>query len=528
MSLASVSARQVAWVLGSLLISGLLLRAYLHFFVFKLFADDAYIFLRYAQNAAAGNGLVFNVGEPVMGFTSPLFVLILAGFAYLGANLETVLIVFNGALFVALSLVILRTSRTEHRLWWLFPLLWAFYLPFIDASVNGMETMLFMALQWAALLLLQRGRSDWAIGCAALSALTRPEGVLFALALLVAMPFSEKRRFPVYGVAAGLVIGAAWAFYAQTTYGSVIPQSILAKSITMQAFDRQHVGVLGTFVSMSLGVSSDTVRLIPEYQRLALLAFCVSMGLVFLYGAWRLFKQRSTFAALPIFFVLAWAFYVVGDPVRIWSWYAIPPAAAFWWTTCYALGLIWERRRAHIGWAVGFGVFAALACMLSLRVGVPKRQIGLIRQTAKLQYVAKLVSELYPDAKSIMLGDIGIVGYKTNLRIIDLAGLVSPIGIAQGEDGKIVSFDELVKNERPDVICLRDDPTTRDVIRDGLIERQTFPVRHNGPWVDIDELSTRGHAFELGYQRVIDSEIAPYFVFVHRQREADGTRAVNP
>ncbi|HEX9595332.1 MAG TPA: hypothetical protein VF982_00500, partial [Anaerolineales bacterium] len=40
--------------------------------------DDAYITFRYARNILAGNGLVYNPGERVLGTTTPLFAFLLA------------------------------------------------------------------------------------------------------------------------------------------------------------------------------------------------------------------------------------------------------------------------------------------------------------------------------------------------------------------------------------------------------------------------------------------------------------------
>jgi len=51
--------------------------------------DDTYIFLRYAQNLCKSQGLVFNAGERVEGYTSPLWVLCLGGLGKLHLNLAT-------------------------------------------------------------------------------------------------------------------------------------------------------------------------------------------------------------------------------------------------------------------------------------------------------------------------------------------------------------------------------------------------------------------------------------------------------
>src|ERR1700726_453708 len=50
--------------------------------------DDAYIFLRYAENLARGVGAVFNEGERVEGFSSVSWTLMLAGVRLLTSRLE--------------------------------------------------------------------------------------------------------------------------------------------------------------------------------------------------------------------------------------------------------------------------------------------------------------------------------------------------------------------------------------------------------------------------------------------------------
>ena len=40
--------------------------------------DDLFIFLRYAENLSQGQGLVYNIGEKVEGFSSPLWTVMLA------------------------------------------------------------------------------------------------------------------------------------------------------------------------------------------------------------------------------------------------------------------------------------------------------------------------------------------------------------------------------------------------------------------------------------------------------------------
>ena len=54
------------------------------------FKDDAFISFRYARNLAAGNGLVFNVGERVEGITNFLWTISFVPFSRLGVDLVQV------------------------------------------------------------------------------------------------------------------------------------------------------------------------------------------------------------------------------------------------------------------------------------------------------------------------------------------------------------------------------------------------------------------------------------------------------
>jgi len=58
--------------------------------------DDAFITFRYADNLAAGHGFVYNIGEHVLGTTTPLFTLLLAAFRVIGVS------PMNGSLLIGL------------------------------------------------------------------------------------------------------------------------------------------------------------------------------------------------------------------------------------------------------------------------------------------------------------------------------------------------------------------------------------------------------------------------------------------
>src|SRR5262245_65164511 len=113
------------------------------------------MFYRYASNAAAGHGLVYNVGERVEGFSSVLWTLILTLGARLSWDLE-VLAPWLGLLLGLATLVLLA-----HLTSILFPrnVLLSVSVPaacalgtgFAYYAVSGMDTLLFAAVLLGAI-----------------------------------------------------------------------------------------------------------------------------------------------------------------------------------------------------------------------------------------------------------------------------------------------------------------------------------------------------------------------------------------
>jgi len=143
--------------------------------------DDAYIFLRYAANFANGQGLVFNPGERVEGYTSPLWVLTLALLRILHLDLVALLPTLSALAGVATILVLFlfagdHLPRGREAL----IVLAAFFLvtnpSFLVWTWSGMDTALFTCLFVLSVLLFLRQAHGPGPMVAA--------GVVFALAAL--------------------------------------------------------------------------------------------------------------------------------------------------------------------------------------------------------------------------------------------------------------------------------------------------------------------------------------------------------
>ncbi|MDP2038838.1 MAG: hypothetical protein Q8L04_15760, partial [Ignavibacteria bacterium] len=174
--------------------------------------DDAFTSLRYVQNFVDGNGLVFNIGERVEGYTNFLWVLLLSAISFLARALNLNLDLpftaqFLSTLFGVLLLVstyllakkILSKNFTNEIISTLLALsataMVLFTTPFIYWSVSGMETPLFVSLTLLSVYFFLDWEKDKArlafVVTAILNSFLRPEGIFF-FGLLIGFKFIQN------------------------------------------------------------------------------------------------------------------------------------------------------------------------------------------------------------------------------------------------------------------------------------------------------------------------------------------------
>ncbi len=160
--------------------------------------DDAAIYSTYARSVAAGHGLAFGppaAGAPaVEGFSSPLWMVLLAVLEGLGLHglvaakgLGAVL----GAASVA-AVACVRAPPAARPTRALATLLFALQPSLAWWSTSGLETPLVLLVVTLALAAASRGDTRGAVSFGALAAIARPEGPLFALAVLAALAARDR------------------------------------------------------------------------------------------------------------------------------------------------------------------------------------------------------------------------------------------------------------------------------------------------------------------------------------------------
>ena len=233
--------------------------------------DDAMISMRYAQNLAAGHGLVWNPGEapPVEGYTNLLWTLWMAAIHLLPLPLSktSLGVMASGALILlAQAWVVAATARTltgVRRSWaGLFAVfLTAFSFPLIYWTLRGMEVGFLALLASAGTLLAFRlqeeRRPAFLLGlalCLAALVLTRDDaitiaGILVAYAVLTATGWRSRAGTAAILGASIVVPKAIHLAFRWSFYGDVLPNTYYLKLGGSTLADRIGRGAL-TFGSV--------------------------------------------------------------------------------------------------------------------------------------------------------------------------------------------------------------------------------------------------------------------------------------
>lgn len=470
--------------------------------------DDAFIAYRYADHLAHGLGLTYNAGDRVEGFTSLLWVVLVAGGIRLGfaapAASQFFGIVFGAGALVA-TFLYARTALEPKQRWFaaFAPWLLVSSTAFSYWATSGLETPLFVAAVTAALVLDARGRSADATLAAGVATLTRPDGVLVALVVLASVVKERGwRRFGSWRLPLffGAFLAALTAFRI-AYFGSALPNTFYAKvgdvpaaftvhyvaSFAIQLFaplalpfavgvarePKMRNGAIWTVLVFAyvLVVGAD----FAEYSRFFLPAFPAIIALA-LRGVAECVDcdspwSRIAVASVPVAFVwytwgplpgacgliVAVALAVaVGGPLKLVSWVATATIGAF----VAAAGAVarWPEQPALPNWVGG-----KWAPRLVLRRSA--ELVRLRKENEALTALARLVNDRMqrrkPAVRSVASMAIGVLGYESSLSVVDIYGLTDSV-IARSRaksvaPGFTVSFPGHLRSNPERIFALKPD-----------------------------------------------------------------------
>jgi hypothetical protein len=400
--------------------------------------DDAYITFRYARNLLAGEGLVYNPGEAVLGTTSPLYAVTMAGIGLATGGSQAPFPVLAWLLNTIADgltcwMIIRFAERLGHRNAGLAAaFVWAVAPWSVTFAIGGMETSILIALLTATLYMFVSSRPITAALLASLCLLTRPDSLLLVGLLVLerlrqALPecrINRKQvRLSMREIAAFAAPLLLWTLVATLAYGNPLPHSITAK-----------------VAAYLLPPEAGLVRLLQHYatpfvahQTFGL--WWIAVGLVLypalhIIGSFGILRQRVS--TWPVF-AYPWIYFMVfaiANPL-LFRWYLVPPLPM------YILGIIMGvaqlarlLKARHL-----ITAFAAMCVALSLNSWSLRPDHGPSRPAPEMAYiqleliyeqVAASLQDVIQPGQVVAAGDIGALGYMTNARILDTVGLISP------------------------------------------------------------------------------------------------------
>jgi hypothetical protein len=229
---------RLGWLFAAILIAGVGLRIWLSVRT-NFMIGDAFIGFRFAEQFAAGHGLVFNVGEWVGGNTSSLQTLLLGLGACSGISVPLVSRILGIACDVGSLFILWHIFRGEggirSPLLQLAVLAVMFFSPFLFFySVSGIETPLYMLL---ILFVLDRTlrKLDW-LWCLGVGLIffCRPDGVV-AVGVALLFRTLATRKIPWGALTWTILIGLAYLGFNYFAYHSFIPPTVKIKAVVFHS-----------------------------------------------------------------------------------------------------------------------------------------------------------------------------------------------------------------------------------------------------------------------------------------------------
>lgn len=443
--------------------------------------DDTFIHLQYARHLAEGKGFVFNPGERVYGSTSPLWVALIADGIALGLDgLRTARVL--GALAtlgsVVLFMQLMRRNLRLPVLRGLATITWAAHPWMIRWSVSGMETPLAVALVLAGFVAFTEGK-QWGArpvrtgALWALAALTRPEAVFLLLLWFVFLVIDTDSREGVRRLIAGLLppafIYGGWLLFARLYFGTFWPNTLSAKVAG---------GVGWEYV---LDTLARQVKIVGASDAVLAGALVAALG----FGGARLWPNRpQAQRLLPWVWVFAVPVLYVMRGVPVLSRYLLPLMPVLAWLAWRSVERWWAGEEPAPELRRGAAVLGVALAALALVQGLLLYSSAVLPQVRS--FSAGLRQSLVPWGRwfgsharpgdTIAAPDIGALGYFSQRRVLDLAGLVSPpiVPLLEHETPEdLVANFSFARIERPEFLVERAprayDLVTRSRFGDALV-----------------------------------------------------------
>jgi len=401
--------------------------------------DDAYISFRYARNWLEGHGLVYNPGERVEGYTNFLWTALIAGAMALGFAPEHAAIVLSLVSFVLLVLAQIRVVRLLDRgaaskgdtapnalleTLSLSVLLTCSNYGIASFVTGGLETLFALTLVFLSAEQAERQRYLGAGVLSVAATMARPDHGLFAAFLGLALlsmrtPWRGLLRFSV----PWLCLYAPYFALRWLYYGLPLPNTFYAKSgggaYYSQGFDYLALTALGAglFGLAPLALSGAWAKRNSLFVRFACLSIA-GFGLYLARVGGDFMYLRMTLVLLPLLFVLA----DVGHRFAVKRYWPLAVVGAALTAVAFMPVRMMKGREMFHHVAIEAHHYP-LGSLFPPRVSEGYVDVGEALAEAFAQSPSEHERERLVRGPRIALGNIGIIGWISNLPVFDTMGL---------------------------------------------------------------------------------------------------------
>ncbi len=436
--------------------------------------EDWYITFRASKNLALGNGLVFNIGERVMTYTSPLGTLIPAFIKYLLIDFsdDTSIWVYRIVCSIVLGLCSIPLYKTVEvlkldRLFYVFSLL-LLSLSFIivDNTINGMESAFMVFFECSLIYLIIAKPAYFRIKLGILFAcfmFSRPDGFIYAGSILLG--FALFSKFPsiqlnksnfkdyVSAVGVGILLFLPWLLWTWYYYGTPIPHTIVAKS---KQYDLAYFADSISNYVVNFKGSAD-IFLAPYGENFGgwgvfgLGARVLSILSLFYWLNWKgnSIARSLSFATLCM---IAYLNIVSGQGPAPWY---LPSVAA---PTLFILLFIFVDLRLRITQSYFFVFPILLIVFLSFNFYFAMR---LMRNQQKIiewgnrKQIGLYLNQHKGPHDTVFMECLGYIGFYSNLKTYDFPGMSSPEMVATRKKLNTNNYGFLIQSLKPTWVVIR-------------------------------------------------------------------------
>lgn len=399
------------------------------------FLDDGWIFSQYARNLVEGKGFCFNEGELSNGFTSLLWLLLIAFTYQLTGEfvipMKVMGILFGAGAVILAQQIALRLTEDDERAK-LAGLITASFPFFVAGSVSGMEIGLYVFTGllgfWWHLRVRIKPSASWAFEGViwGLAILSRPENavlwlITFADKMRKGLACSTERftvlKWLAWQIGLVTVFVSPWVILNFIATGTPFPTTYLAKVVPCQQTVAEQEGFIwGRVKALSL-VGWEIALFVVSVNPILVAYLLWNQSLKYLKRSGEGFRLNFLVIAALLFFALRALNYPAAH-ILIWRAFGRYSPPGF---VLLLIGLALNLRPyslLRLAVVVGF---------LPMFLFVVKQNVHSVRFVYDTNVeAARWINAHLPPGEPIATHDIGAIGFFTRRRVFDTQGLIHP------------------------------------------------------------------------------------------------------